>query len=166
MAPIVNVEEISGTFPLFIYRRISLATARPPFFFAIDPGYWYWLRFLRAKWYEQDSDDPGLGLAPEINIEIVESSVHRVHQNAPVSLRLLCSPASSGCQLTAFGHTATPATGQKILNEMRPFRDNITFYVTGQNLAGTVFPAYVDIVCIGYMIPDKRSVAWKGTNDE
>lgn len=159
----INVEEISGTFPLFIYRRIALASARPPFFFAIDPGYWFWLRSLRAKWPEVDA--AGVTFAPELNIEIIESSVHRVHQNTPVSIRLLCSPGSQGVQINAGGKmTATPVTGQKMLNEMRPFRDNITFYVSGQNT--TPFPAFVDIVAIGYMIPDKRSIAWKGTNDE
>lgn len=163
MHPKIDVEKISGTYPLFIYRRLALPTDRVPFFFPIDPGFWYWLRFIRAKWPEIDA--AGATFAPELTIEIVESAVHRVHQNATFNLRLITSPASNGVQINAGGQmTATGPRSQKMLNEIRPQRDNITFYISGQN--ATPFPAFIDLVVFGYMIPDSALMQWKGTNDE
>lgn len=151
-----------SVYPNFVYQRINLIAGNNWFLFPIDSGYWFWMRGIRAKWPEIDT--AGLVFAPEIFIQINESSRNRVHQNAPVPIRLIATPASNNVQINATGElTATGVTSAKMLNEIRPARDNITFIITGQN--ATPFPAWIDIVVIGYMIPDADFAYWRGSND-
>lgn len=158
----INVDEIKGIFPFLIYQRINMIGAKNRFLFPIEAGYWFFLRFIRAKWAELDA--AAATFAPEINIEVVESAVHRVHQNNPFPFRLITSPASHGVQINAGGQlTATGPRREKTLDEMRPYRDNITLLLSGQN--ATPFPAFVDVAVVGYMIPDKSCVEWKGSNN-
>jgi hypothetical protein len=159
----IKVEEWKNVAPLFIYRRINMVTFKNPFYFALTPGYWYVLRSIRAKWPEIDA--AGAVFAPEINIDINESARAKVHQNVPVPLRLLTSPASNGVQINAgLQMTATGPRNVKILDEVRLFQDNVTFQISGQN--ATPFPAFVDILVIGYLFPGGNSPMWKGTTNE
>lgn len=159
---LIDADRALTRWPFYIYRRVQMLGGKNYFFFPIDRGYQYWFREIRAKWPEVDA--AGVVFAPEIFIEIDESSYHRVHQNSPVPLRLITSPSSNGVQINAAGEmTATGPRMSKKLNEMRPTQDNIMITLSGQN--ATPFPAFVDVMIMGYMIPDTYYPEWEGTND-
>jgi hypothetical protein len=160
MIDIIDTTLTKSIYPNYIYRRVNLVSGTNYLLFPIEYGYWYWLRAVRAKWPEVDA--AGAVFAPELFIEINEAT--RVHQRAPVPLRLITSPASNGVQINAGGQmTATGPRAVKMLNEIRASRDNITIIITGQN--ATPFPAFVDILIMGYMIPDSEFINWRGSND-
>ncbi|MDD5688615.1 MAG: hypothetical protein PHE88_12375 [Elusimicrobia bacterium] len=158
----IEVNKLPDMFPYLIYQRVPLFPgARGKFYFPIDAGYWYWLHHLRCKYPEVDA--AGVVFNVGMNIEMRGSARHREYENAPVSLKLLTSPCGNGVQLFApAGMTATGPTSHFAINEMLPRRDNIEIYFSGHN--ATPFPAFIDCVLVGYMIPDKRMEQFKGTN--
>lgn len=158
----IDVNKLTEIVPLFIYQRINLfANARGAFLYPIENGYWYWIRHIRCQWPEVDA--AGVVYNPGMAIEIRGSARHREYQNAPIPLRLLSSPCGNGVRLTApAGMTATGPTSFKIIDEMLPQRDNIELYFTGHNV--TPFPAFIDVMLVGYMIPDKKMVQFRGIN--
>lgn len=159
----IDVNEWKGTYPYIIYQRVNLVAIKNPFFFLIETGYWYLLRHIRAKWAEIDA--AGATFAPEISIEVIGSARHRVFQNNPIPLRHLTTPTSRGVQITGAGDMTSINPWRTIaFDDVRMHQDNITFLVSGQN--ATPFPAFVDLIVVGYMIPDNRFLQWKGTNDE
>lgn len=158
----VDVERVSKSQPFFIYQRVQLLTFKNYFTFSIEAGYWYWIREIRSTWSEIDA--AGAVFAPDILVEVVESAVARVHQTAPFPLRLISTPNCAGVQINAGGQlTAAPLKNVKMINEVRMYRDNVQLLVSGQN--ATSFPAFADIVIVGYLIPDSKLPNWKGSND-
>ncbi len=156
----ININDLREMFPYLIYQRILLpANARGQFFFPVENGYYYWLRHIRCKWPEVGAAAFNQGM----NIEIRGSARHREYQDAPVSLRLLSTPCGNGVALVgAAGMTATGPGSVKLIDEILFQRDNIEIYISGHN--AVPFPAFIDILLIGYMIPDKRNVQFRGTN--
>lgn len=159
----IAVDKLKDRFPFLIYQRINLIpNSRGPFFFVINSGYWYIIRHIRCQWAEVAA-----GVAPAfnpgMNIEIRGSGRHREYQNAPVPLRLLSSPCGNGVTLTApAGMTATGTESVKMIDELLPQRENIEIYLSGHD--ATPFPAFIDILLVGYMIPDEKMVQFKGGN--
>lgn len=158
----IEVDKLMDMAPYLIYQRVNLiANAPGKFYFPIEPGYWYWLRQIRCKWNEVDA--AGVVYNPGMFIEMRGSSRHRTYQDAPIPLRLISSPGGNGVnQVLPNLMTATGPASFKMIDEILPQRDNIEIYLTGHNV--TPFPAFIDVLLVGYMIPDKSMVQFKGVN--
>lgn len=157
----LDIKKFSAVFPYLIYRRVVL-TGPGILLFPIDMGYWFWFRDMRAQ--SPEIDVAGVTFNEGLSFELIGSAVHRVYQDVPIPLRLVSTPASDGIQAFAGGQfTAASVSSTKKLNYMIPNRDNIQIRVTGQD--ATPFPATMDIVLCGYLIPDNAGIEWKGSND-
>lgn len=157
----IDVDKARGVQPYFIYRRLNLIAWKNPFFFPIPDGYWYYIHRLYSQWPEVDA--AGVVFAPEISIENPENSRHIVHENNPVPLRLFTTPAEHNTVINVAGLlTAMPPLPTINIDYVLPQHDNIQLYVSGQN--ATPFPAWIDIVICGYLVPDTRLPQWRGTN--
>lgn len=158
----IDVNEMRDVFPYFIYQRVNMIGAKNPFFFQVEYGFWYYVRRICARWPEIDA--AGAVFAPEINIEFPESARHITHENMPYPLRIITTPGSHGVQID-LGNNLTANIPVKAFEQdiVLLQSDNITFWLSGQN--ATPFPAWIDILVIGYMIPDSEIDRWKGSND-
>ena len=157
----IDVNNARQVQPYVIYRRINMITGKNPLFFPIPYGYWYYIHRIYSQWPELDT--AGLVFAPEISFENPENSRHIVHENNPVPIRLVTSPAEHNTQINAAGLlTAMPPLKTVDIDYVLPQRDNIQIYVSGQN--ATPFPAWIDIMMLGYLVPDVRLPHWRGTN--
>src|SRR4030043_269468 len=156
----IKVNELMGMFPFFIYQRVALpATSVGKFLYPVEIGYWYWIRRIICKWAEVDT--AGIVFNPGMLIEIFGSSRHRSYQNVPVSLRLLSSPCGNGVQINATGQmTATCPSSTKSINELLLQRDNIVMQFSGHN--ATPFPFFINVMLVGYMIPDRKMAQFRG----
>lgn len=152
-----------GSQPYFIYKRIQLTSVKAFFLHPIDYGFDYLLRNIIVKYPEVDST--GANYGPKLRFESVETSASRRVQNVPIPFELVTTPGSAGVQINAaLQMTATGPNAKKMINVVHPYRDNIHIEITGQN--GTL-PVIVDIVTVGYLIPNKNLSMWGddgGTN--
>lgn len=140
--------------PFFIYRRVTLNVPVAYMFFQLDYGFWYLLRKVHAKYAEQD----GANYFPPLNIFAVQKGINKETQNAPVPLNLFTTPGSAGLVYTAPDVSCGSVKFAKLQNIVYPFRDNLEFQITGQNLA--TGPAYVDLCLIGYYMPVTDNEMW------
>lgn len=144
--------------PYFVYKRITLTRPVEYFFHEIDYGFNYFLRYLIVKYPEIDVT--GANYGPHLRFEAVERAINRRVQNTPIPFELVSTPGSAGVQINAANQmTATGPKNQKKLNVLYPYRDNIEFSISGQN--GTE-PELVDIVTVGYLIPNENLSMWGG----
>ena len=144
--------------PWFLYKRVSLVDPVGYCFFPLEYGFWYLLRKVNMKY--ADTDVAGANRTNRLNVEAILRGTNKIPQNEPIPFDLLSSPGPAGVAPGAGGQlTATGVKTSKLLNTLYPFRDNIELYVTGQQ---TSLPAFVDIVCIGYLIPEKSFHMWEG----
>lgn len=149
--------------PWFLYKRVPTTTPTGYCFFPLEYGFWYLLRKVNVKFAETNAAKTVF--ANSLNVEAILRGTNKIPQNEPIPFNLLSSPGSAGVSPSVSGQqqTATGVKNSKLLNTLYPFRDNIELYVTGQG--GASLPAFIDIVCIGYLIPEKSFYMWQGGKD-
>ena len=159
MLNLESLDALKDCQPYYIYKRVQLTSPTGYFLNPIDYGFWYLLRRVHVKFPEVDT--AGAVFYPQLNLYVVERGSNKIPQNTPIPFRLFCTPTSEGVTVTAGNQlTATGPKNAKLLNKVLPFRDNIEFYISGQNPIGN--PPFIDIVCIGYMIPERKLYMWEG----
>lgn len=147
--------------PYYIYQRVSLTGPEGYFFHAIDYGFWYLMRRLHCVW----SQDNLVANFPELSVNFNLRASNKWPQNVPTPLRLFATPNNPTVRQTALT-TRTFSAGPKnvkLLNIVYPFRDNIEIYVYGQNPPNQ--PPFVDIMSVGYLIPNEKLYMWEGGKD-
>lgn len=164
----INLEELSfgdNTQPWFLYKRVQLNTPTGYCFFTIEYGFWYLLRKVHVKYAEVDA--AGAVFGPRLTVEALLRGTNKWPQNVPIPIDLISTPNQAGVQLDAATNllTATPPKASKLLNTLYPFRDNIEFYITGQDVPGNM-PQYVDFMAVGYLIPEKTFHMWEKEGGE
>lgn len=160
----LNLKDLSfkdGTQPWFLYKRVPLTTPTGYCFFEIEYGFWYLLRKIHIKYAEFNSVAALYG--PRLSVEAILRGTNKVPQNVPIPFDLISTPNQSGVDINvALGEmTATAPKASKMLNILYPFRDNVEFYVTGQNVPAGM-PPFVDIMAVGYLIPESSFHMWEG----
>lgn len=157
MLDFTNLQAYKNNQPYYIYKRVQLTSPEGYFLHAIDYGFWYLLRRVHVKFPEVDT--AGAVFYPQLNLYAVERASNKISQNVPIPFRLIGTPASEGVTVTAGNQmTATGIKNVKLLNKVLPFRDNLEFYISGQNPIGD--PPFIDVVCIGYLISDNELSMW------
>lgn len=145
--------------PLFIYYRVATTGIRGYFTHRLENGYAYIMRKILGKWAEVDA--AGANFAPEIRFELFCRGIGKVHSTPEaITLRLQSTPGCSGVQLAAGGEvTATAPKSSPLMNILFPYSSTIEIEITGQNTA-LPLPPWVDIVLVGYLIPEKSVSTW------
>lgn len=143
--------------PYYIYKRVSLAGPQGYFFHAIDYGFWYLMRRLHCVY----ADDNLVKDYPDLSATFNLRATNVWPQNLPIPLRLFATPNEPGVRATAAKVTApTSPKNVKLLNIVYPFRDNIEIYISGHIPPNN--PLFVDLLSIGYLIPNDKLYMWEG----
>lgn len=155
------MNNLSGSQPYFIYQRLTLINTVEHFLQSVDFGFDYLLRNLIVKYPEVDA--AGATFGPDLSFTPVNSYADMKTSNFPVPFGLVATPGSAGVQVNAAAQmTATGPKNQKKFNVVFPYRDRIHIEITGQN--GTT-PVLVDIVLVGYLIPNRELSMWGGNTN-
>lgn len=155
-----ELDSLRESQPYYIYKRIELNTPTARFLHTIDYGFWYLLRKIHFKY--PSVDVTGAIFGPNLRFETYQTAANKFPQNVPIPFELVGSPGSTGVTIDAAGNmTATPVLNAKLQNVVHPYRDTIDFRITGQNLTT---PTQIDIMLIGYYIPEKKLQMWSGQN--
>lgn len=155
------MNNFEGSQPYFIYQRLTLTNTVEHFLFPVDYGFNYLLRDIVTKYPEVDA--AGATFGPDLSFTPVHTYQSRKTSNVPVPFGLVSTPGSAGVQVNAAAQmTATGPKNQKKFNVIFPYRDSIHIEITGQN--GTT-PVLVDIVLVGYLIPNRELSMWGGNTN-
>lgn len=162
--------------PNWQYTRMEIVAAQQTVLYQIPIGYAYMLERVLSKWPDRDANPPTIAI-PQVLVELTEVVRERSRQNVAYRLRLISTPAEPGVVVSAapspvdldnFGveFTATPVKKQEPVGGIIfAYGSNVELKVTGQQfVAGTWRPQYVDIVLVGYSIPEKSLIMW-GENE-
>lgn len=176
----IDIDMLADVQPWFYHERVALCNpvsfvppvAPLPYGFMnykIDFGYSFLLRKMRTHFAQFDMDGFG-GHTTFLNtmrIELTEKAFNIVPQNLPTPLNLCTTPASEDVihdpmQVGNINDlTATAPKADKLINKLFPHGSNIHIIVTGNEaLVPKIFPFYVHIVLIGYLIPDRTLSMW------
>ena len=158
----IDIDMWRSVYPFFIYQQVALLPGhRGTLLFTIPQDYWYLMRRIICKAPELDA--AGATFNPGLFIEIRGSSRHRDYQNAPIPIRHLSTPGQGGIQVTVAGQlTAAQPSSLVLIDEILPQYDNIEMYFSGNDV--TPFPAFIDVVLTGHMVPDRYLSQWCGSN--
>lgn len=179
----LDVDALRQQVPAFFYKRFDLQSkAFDYFLIPIDIGYTYLLRSIRSKFSESDVGDPEI--RQELLIKFIGTIADRTYQNIEYPARLICTPAESGFEFMAgparrqvtvqtvaapspvdqeaFGvnFTATPVKNNLILNYYYQRRDTLNLPLRFQITNTQPGQVYVDILFIGYYMPDEDLPEW------
>lgn len=167
----LDFDSIRSQIPAFFYKRIDL-TSKPQEYFIIpiEYGFCYLLRSIRTKW----NHDIRIGL-PELQLFFIQQIADRTLQNERYAADLVCTPNNDGSVRAVavpvvvppdpnpppFGinFTATPVKNNIILNYYYQRREALDLRVYFEPISSSL--GYVDILFIGYYIPDKHLEMWE-----
>ena len=170
----INVDVIRQQIPAFFWKRLDLRfKAEDYFLIPIDVGFNYLLRSIRTKW-QPINDANGSSRYRNIKLEFIQSYAGRLLQNEPYFARLISTPAEAGPVVAsaaispvdqgALGveMTATPVKNNLILNYVYQRRETLSSRLRFDiNVSGSLQDTIVDILFIGYYMPDRILDEWK-----
>lgn len=157
----VSLDVAGQVQPYFVYSRVSLAVPRAYVLFSVPYGFNYLLRRVVSRWPERGAAT----IDPSLSVELFNGASSRPRQVAPVPFGLFSSPAGDDVATVAspapggVSMTAAPLQSLRIVNIAFPYGDTVRLEVTGQ-VAGA--PAWLDLVLMGYLIPESALALWKG----
>jgi len=153
--------------PYFVFGRYALTVPRVYVMYSVPWGFNYLLRRLVVRWPGRNAL-AGVTRDP-VFLEIVNTAQAIRRQTLPVLSELVSSPCGddswSAVEPSApLGLSATCASLQstKILNIAVPYGDTIRLEVTAQSPGTTRCPEFVDLVMLGYLLPECAVAMWQG----
>lgn len=145
--------------PYHIYQRVNITETNNPFLFPLPFGFWYVLRELRVHY--PDHDTPAGNIFSPLSFSVYLMGVNKWPQNAPVPFELSCIPAAAGVAVNAANELTTGViTLGKMINSIHPVRDNLN--ITIVRLGVAPFVPFIDVDCVGYLMPQYIDDMWKG----
>lgn len=159
-------DTIRAQTPGWYFQRFDLSNTRTGYFIVPIPvGFCYLLRSVRTKWPDIESN-----LSLEVEGQFTDTTADRTKQNVAYPLSLISTPGKDGVSVVTapapvnmdnFGVCFT-ATGPKkniTLNYYYQRRGNLDVRINF-NVIGSLELGYVDILFIGYLMPDKDVDFW------
>lgn len=145
-----KLKKLRESQPWHVYQRVVLATIDNHFLFQLPFGFWYVLREIRAHYAETDT--PAGNVFPDIRFEVYLMGANKWPQNAPVPFRLSCTPGGEGVVVNGAGELTAGSIGTaKMINSLHPVRDTLNITIVRQGVGP--FVPFVDLDCVGYLIP-------------
>jgi len=178
----VHIDFIKQNVPQFYYKRLNLTDLAVGYFIIpIEQGYAFLLRTMRTKWQTAEGNN-----VLRVRTKFIQQVRDRTLQNDFYPFGLICTPGTAGfhsdgsgtlvqgvevyaapqpADMTAFGFnfSANPVKNNLILNYFYQHQEALDLRIEFQPLS--VEQGYVDIVMVGYLIPDLSLGEWGGTND-
>lgn len=170
----LDYDALRGQIPAYFYKRLNL-NARPQEYFIIpiDYGYTYLLRSIRTKWSWKGGAIE-IVTRNELEIFFIQQIADRTLQNQKYPARLISTPGESevlavpvpppavpDANPPPFGinFTATPVKNNIILNYYYQHREDLDLRLYINPVTSS--DGYVDMLLIGYYIPDKNLELWE-----
>lgn len=171
MYDVLKFDAVRAQTPQFFYKRLDLAN-RPLDYFIIpiDYGFCFILRSMRFK--NSEFMPNGGSSLQSLTVEYIQQIAQRPLQNVPYPARLISTPGSGGVTANAspnpvdldnFGMNFScvrPPLNNIILNFYYQHRETLDLRVRFSIASGDQLERYVDVLLIGYYIPDQELPDW------